>query len=131
MDKPGFNWITPVLNVKNVATSLYHYEQVLGFDVSWRWSDGDASDESPQPSFACVTRGEINIFLCDQGQGQAGAWLCLNVASIAELEAVYLEYQRSGADIAEPAIDYPWGMREMLVRDIDGNVFRIGASIDH
>ena len=43
---------------------------------------------------------------------------------------IFQEYQLSGADIVEDPIDKPWGMREMLVKDIDGNTFRIGCSLN-
>ena len=33
----------------------------------------------------------------------------------------------SGANILEPPEDRTWGMRELLVADIDGNTFRIGC----
>lgn len=130
MSKAGFNWITPVLCVSNLSQSLKHYETVLGFDISWQWSEGEAFDEGEKPTFACVSRGEICIFLCERGQGNPGSWICLNVEDRAALDSVYREYQARTADIVEAPTDCPWGMREMLVRDPDGNTFRIGSVAD-
>lgn len=129
MDKPGFSWLTPVLCVSNLPNSLKHYEKVLGFDISWKWSERDAFEEDADPSFACVSRGECSIFLCENGQGNPGAWLCLNVCDKDELDAVYKEYKSASANIVEEPKDCPWGMREMLVKDIDGNVFRVGCQL--
>lgn len=130
MSKPGFDWMTPVLCVNDLASSLRHYEQVLGFEVSWKWSDTDAFDDTDEPTFACVCRGDCSIFLCQQGQGKPGAWICFNVCTLEELEQVYQEYRASSADIVEAPVDCPWGMREMLVRDPDGNTFRIGCHLE-
>ena len=130
MNKVGFNWVTPILCVSDLVNSLDHYEKVLGFDVSWAWSDEDQFDNAAKPTFACVCRGEISIFLCEKGQGHPGAWMSLNVSSLAELDSIYEEYQQSSAKIVEKPIDCPWGMREMLVQDLDQNTFRIGCPLD-
>ena len=127
MKQPGFTWLTPVLCVTDLAASLDHYESVLGFAVAWKWSEDSAFDEDAKPTFACVNRGECSIFLCQNGQGTPGAWICLNLDSREALEEVYAEYRQSAADIVEAPTDCPWGMREMIVRDPDKNVFRIGC----
>lgn len=130
MSKVGFDWVTPVLCVTDLAKSLHHYERVLGFDISWKWSESEAFGDVSHPTFACVCRGDISLFLCEQGQGQPGAWLSLNVASLDELEEIFQEYQKSSANIVEEPEDCSWGMREMLVEDLDGNTFRIGCLLD-
>lgn len=130
MNKPGFSWLTPVLCVSNLPKSLEHYETVLGFDVSWKWSEGEEFNETSHPTFACVNRGDICIFLCENGQGSPGAWICLNVSSPEELQEVFVEYHNTSANIIEDPKDYSWGMREMLVKDLDGNTFRIGCQLE-
>lgn len=129
MSKPGFSWLTPVLCVTDLPRSLEHYEKVLGFSISWQWSESGEFKEQNKPTFACVSRGECSIFLCENGQGKPGAWICLNVCNRAELEEIFSEYKSTSADIVEEPADRPWGMREMLVKDIDGNVFRVGCQI--
>ena len=127
MAKPEFKWITPVLCVNNVSASLQHYAEVLGFEIAWSWSENVAFDKPEHPTFACVCRGEISLFLCEQGQGHPGSWVCLNVSTLDELQQLYEEYQHSGAKITQPPIDCSWGMREMHVQDLDGNTFRMGC----
>lgn len=129
MSKPGFSSIRPVLCVDNVRRSLDHYRDVLGFAISWNWSEEESFSGSAEPSFACVCRGDCSLFLCEQGQGNPGTWICLNVASLEALDEIHEEYRHSGADIVRPPTDCVWGMREMEVRDIDGNVFRIGCPL--
>ena len=124
----SFSGVTPILCVDNVARSHAHYEQVLGFAVNWQWSD-DQEFEGGEPTFACVCRGDVSIFLAQQGQGQPGAWMSLFLNSLDEVDALHEEYRAAGAKITEPPTDCPWGMREMLVEDLDGNTFRIGCQI--
>ena len=126
---PPFTWLTPVLCVNDLSASLKHYQDVLGFGVSWAWNDDEAFESPNNPTFACVYRGECSIFLCEQGQGNPGSWLCMNLDTLDLLDEVYAEYQKSGANIVEPPKDYSWGMREMIVQDIDGNTFRVGCAL--
>ena len=86
MKKPGYSWLTPVLCVTNLVQSLEHYEKVLGFEVSWKWSEDEAFDETAKPTFACINRGECSIFLCQNGQGNPGAWICLTLRNREDLE---------------------------------------------
>ncbi len=130
MSKPGFSWITPVLCVNDLVKSLMHYEQVLGFKVSWKWSENETFENPSHPTFACVSRGDCSVFMCEKGQGNPGSWICLNVNSREALDQIFQEYTTSGADIVEKPIDRPWGMCEMIVKDIDGNVFRMGCQAE-
>lgn len=130
MNKPGFSWLTPVLCVEAMMKSLVYYRDVLGFEISWQWSEEGAFDQPEHPTFACVTRGDCSVFLCEKGQGRPGAWICLNVCTREELAEVHGQYKASGALILEEPTDQPWGMREMLVKDPDGNTFRIGCRIE-
>ena len=130
MKKPGFKWLTPVLCVNDVPRSLKHYSEVLGFDIEWEWSEPEAFEKPEHATFASVCRGECAIFLCEKGQGTPGAWLCLNVSSSEELDTLHKEYQKSGAKIVQEPQDYSWGMREMIVEDLDGNTFRMGCAIE-
>ncbi len=122
--------MTPVLCVTHLRKSLQYYEQVLGFDSAWQWSEEEAFSEESKPTFACVNRDDISLFLCENGQGNPGSWICLNVCTLDELQTLYEEYQNAQAFILEEPKDYPWGMREMLIKDLDGNTFRIGCQIE-
>jgi uncharacterized glyoxalase superfamily protein PhnB len=46
---------------------------------------------------------------------------------VQDIDALYETYQRSGAVIRKPPADYPWGIREMTVEDLDGHCFRMGG----
>src|SRR5579859_492135 len=121
----------PILNVKNVAASLDYYCARLGFQQDFCWPRRSESPADPAPTFAQVSRGRFSLMLAQQTQGGPAMWLYLDLASLADLAALYQEYQASAAKILQPPTNHPWYMREMLVEDVDGHTLRIGAPHHH
>jgi catechol 2,3-dioxygenase-like lactoylglutathione lyase family enzyme len=111
-----FESAVPILNVKNVTASIAYYVEKLGFYKEWDWG-------SP-PTFGCVFRDSIRIFLCHDAQGARGMWISM---FIRDVDALYEDYKRSGAIIRQAPANFSWGMREMNVEDIDGHRLRIGS----
>ena len=66
-----------------------------------------------------------------EAQGGPGMWMYLDLASVEDLAALYQEYLEKAVKIPEPPTDKPWGMREMLIEDVDGHTLRIGAPRTH
>ena len=112
-----FESSVPVLNVKNVPASIAYYVDKLGFHKEWDWG-------SP-PTFACVFRDAVRIFLCEGAQGAPGMWISV---FIHDVDALYADYKKSGAIIRQAPANFPWGLREMNVQDIDGHRLRIGSA---
>jgi uncharacterized glyoxalase superfamily protein PhnB len=112
-----FESAIPILNVANVPASIDYYVDTLGFDKEWDWGT--------PPTFASVRRDEVRIFMCQDGQGQPGTWMSIFVQDV---DALYEDYRRRGAMIPEPPENFPWGVREMLVKDPDGHCLRIGSN---
>ncbi len=127
---PRFTGVVPVIHGKSVAESVRYYTESLGFEKVWIWSDEtETFDEVESPNFACVRRGEATFFLDAGMQGNPGSWNSIFLESLEDLERLHHEYRQSGARITSPPEDKSWGMREMLVEDPDGNVLRMGASL--
>lgn len=116
---PTFNCLTPVLSVRSVAASIDYYVNKLGFEKKWDWPC-----ESEHKTFACVARDKIEIFFCEGAQGQPGTWLCVFVDDV---DALYEQYRHSGAIIRQKPANFPWGLREMNVEDLDGHRLRLGS----
>ena len=111
-----FEAAVPILNVKSVPESVVYYVETLGFRKEWDWGD--------PPNFACVRRDDVRIFLCQDGQGGAGAWISL---FIHDVDALYADYREKSAIVRQPPTNFPWGIREMNVEDLDGHRLRIGS----
>jgi catechol 2,3-dioxygenase-like lactoylglutathione lyase family enzyme len=111
-----FECVVPILNVKNLTASVEYYVKKLGFSKKWDWGN--------PLTFGCVTRGKVEIFLCEGAQGQPGVWMSIFTEDV---DALHKEYKRSGAVIRLPPTNLPWGTTEMNVEDPDGHRIRMGS----
>ncbi len=111
-----FESAVPILNVKDVPASIAYYVEKLGFLKEWDWGT--------PPTFGCVHRDQVRIFLCQGSQGCPGAWMSIFVQDV---DALYQDYRRRGAIIRQEPTNFPWGVREMNVEDLDGHRFRMGS----
>ncbi|MGH1484144.1 MAG: glyoxalase superfamily protein [Geminicoccales bacterium] len=111
-----FENAVPILNVKNVPRSIAYYVEKLGFQKEWDWGT--------PPTFASVHRDAVRLFLCQDGQGAAGMWISI---FIDDVDALHDDYKESGAFIRQAPTNFPWGVREMNVEDLDGHRLRLGS----
>jgi len=111
-----FEKAVPILAVRNMAAAIGYYVDKLGFEKKWEWGD--------PVGFACVGREQVDLFLSLEPQGRPGAWISIFVQDV---DALYETYKKTGAIIRKPPADYPWGVREMTVEDLDGHCFRMGG----
>lgn len=128
--------VNPILNVSNFDESVAWFEK-LGWVRSWDWGE--------PPTFGGVGSGEVEIFLCVDGQGgrgrgentttfdtpgdqavDRGVWMSLWVDDV---DAVYRHCLEQGIEVTLAPADMPWNVREMHVRHPDGHVFRIGRAL--
>lgn len=111
--------VFPILYSDDVRRSIAFYTDVLGFPESWSWDE--------EPTFGGVVNGDFSIFFCKGGQGHKGTWLALNVDDV---DKFYELIKDKNAEISGPPEDKPWFMREMLVKDPDGHILRVGQNIN-
>lgn len=111
-----FEAAVPILSVKDVPAAIAYYVDKLGFEKEWAWG--------APPTFGCVFRDSVRIFMCKDAQGSPGTWICI---SVRDVDALHADYQRRGAIIRQAPTNFPWGMREMNVEDLDGHRLRLGG----
>ena len=109
----------PILTVDDLAASTRYFRDALGFTIDWQYGE--------PPDFASVSRGDGVLFLCQRCQGHPGGWVMMFVRDI---DRLHDELRERGARIKMPPTDMPWGLREMNVADLDGNVLRFGSGIE-
>jgi len=109
----------PVLVVANVPAAMDFYTTKLGFTKGFLWGE-------PEPTYAGVNLGQVQIFL-QQGQpNPRGIEICFVVGNADEL----FEFQRaSGVEVAEPPGDRAYGLRDYSVLDLHGNRLTFGHYI--
>lgn len=111
--------VTPQLRSTNWARTRAFYEGGLGFSVQW-----ESRFEPGFPVFAQVARDGLSLFLTEHsGDCQVGGAAYIVVD---DLDALYREIIQRGVRVDEQPHETPWGTREMVVIDPDGNRLRFG-----
>jgi uncharacterized glyoxalase superfamily protein PhnB len=115
--------VIPIFRITNWPRSLAFYVDGLGFTIDW-----EHRFEAHFPVFAQVTRDGLTLFLTEHaGDCQVGGAAYFNVYDV---DACYRAFVNGGIEPTEPPADAPWGRREMLVTDPDGNRLRFANSKD-
>ena len=104
--------------VQDVLQAVEHYRDVLGFRTEFTYG---------QPTFyARVERDGVVIHLqaADHTKRQPGQG-AVNVF-VTDVDALYRELKSRGARILNEPKDYPYGMRDFDINDLDGNQLCFG-----
>ena len=110
--------LTPILYVRDFAEAMNYYTDKLLFERLWDWGD--------PPEFGSVRLGKVEIFFCLNQQGHPGTWLSVFMEDVDD----YCErITRLGAEVIHGPKDYPWGCREVRVRDPNQHVIRFSQGI--
>ena len=107
-----------VFVVQDVLRSVEHYRDVLGFHTEFMYG---------QPTFyAGVERDGVAIHLqaASETKRQPGHG-AVNVF-VADVDALYQELKARGARTLNEPKDYPYGMRDFDITDLDGNQLCFG-----
>ena len=110
-----------VFVVSDIAKSIEHYRDALGFTVTFQYG---------KPTFyACLCRDEVALHLLAAHEtkrlpGNGG--ICVFVKDV---DGVYAEIVARGANVIKPPQNYDYGMRDFDVIDLDGNHLMFGMEI--
>ena len=104
--------VIPALRITDCEKSKAFYLQGLGFTLDW-----EHRFQPDFPVFMSITRDSLSIFLSQHsGDCQVGGLVYLFVDDVDAWRASI------SWEIAAPhPKDQPWGMREMRLKDPDGN----------
>lgn len=114
--------VIPQLRITRADASLPFYVQGLGFVVDWQHQF-----EPGFPLFFQLTRQGQTIFLTEHtGDCEVGGAVYFIVPDV---DACFRIFSASGIKTTEPPQDAPWGSREMVVTDPDGNRLRFATRV--
>ena len=108
-----------VFPVRDVAVSLRYFTEVLGFKKEFQFGE-----------YAGVELTGCLIHLSKQGNpntaepGNAGVYVFCDA-----VDEYYKEIVRRGAKVGEEPRDYPYGMRDFVAEDPDGNKISFGCAV--
>lgn len=109
-----------VFVVKDIAASIAHYRDVLGFTVTFEYGT---------PLFyACLCRDEVALHLLAAhrtGRLPGNGAICVFVDDV---DGIHAELATRGANVLKPPQDYDYGMRDFDVVDLDGNQLTFGMA---
>ena len=108
------------LFVADIRAACAFYERVLGFATVFVHGD--------PPFYGQVARNGVRLNLrhvdtpvFDDGRRQRESLLSVYV-EVDDVDAIYAQFQRAGAQFQQPLTIQPWNRREFVVRDADGNL---------
>lgn len=108
-----------VFTVRDVGASLAFYRERLGFAVQFQMGD--------PPSYAIIESGPVSLHLMPVSQSAAALGLSSIYVYVRNVDGLHRDYVARGCPIEVPPEDFSYGMREMSVRDPDGNRITFGA----
>lgn len=116
----------PVFRVETAAAARAFFEP-LGFEQIF---EGSASDDpyKPDPAYMGFQRDEVVIHASSHaGDGAGGAVV---VIVVDDVNALHAEFTARGVAIDTGPVDQDWGVREMYVKDSQGNALRFAQPLD-
>ena len=107
----------PVIAVSDSARAEDYYCRVLGFQ---KMSAYPADPARPDPRYLALARDGVWLHLQSYKPERAGMtdaffW-------VTDVDRLHEELRSGGAVVQLPPTDQTWGIREMGIRDPDGNV---------
>jgi catechol 2,3-dioxygenase-like lactoylglutathione lyase family enzyme len=120
--------VVPIVRVKDIGLAIDFYRSKLGFVTDFHYSAGPDG-----PWYAGLSRDGNQIHLSTfSGDGVPGTAVYCYVDDV---DALFERFRQAGlktpgrpeSPVDEGPVDQTWGMREVYVRDPDGNTLRFGS----
>lgn len=112
----------PVLHMTRADAAEAFYCRLLGFQLDF---EVPASETTRDPCYLGIVRDGVPLHLSSHaGDGVVGSAAYLIVDDV---DLLHAEFVRNNVSIQVAPVDQTWGMREMYVKDPDGNSIRFGC----
>jgi len=113
----------PQLFVADIKPSCDFFTAKLGFVVAFTYGEppfyAQVKRDSARINLRCVERPVIDAAIRDREQLLSAS---LTVATPQEIKALFLEFQAAGVAFFQMLKSEPWGARDFIVKDPDGNL---------
>ena len=119
--EPTLARAVPILFVRDVAAAASFYEKTLGFHIDFLHGQppfyGSVSRDRACLHLRFVHQANFTELAAREGS------LILATIEVANVKALFREYEARGVDFPQRLARQPWGGLDFHVRDPDGNVF--------
>ena len=118
---PALSAAVPIFFVRDVSEAASFYVEKLGFEIDFL--------HGKPPFFGSVSRDRSRLCLRFVGQpnftelAARESSLILAMIEVADVKALFQEYEARGVDFPQRLVRHPWGGLDFQVRDPDGNTF--------
>jgi catechol 2,3-dioxygenase-like lactoylglutathione lyase family enzyme len=113
----------PQLFVADIKASCDFFTGKLGFAVAFTYGEppfyAQVRRDAARINLRCVERPVIDAALRDREQLLSAS---LTVATAEDIKALFLEFQAAGGTFFQTLKREPWGARDFILRDPDGNL---------
>ena len=113
----------PELFVTDIKASLDFFTQKLGFAIAFTYGEppfyAQVKRDGAQLNLKCLDSPAINPELRDREELLSAA---MTVGSADEIKQLFLEFQSANVAFFQPLKEQPWGARNFIIKDSDGNL---------
>jgi len=113
----------PQLLVADIKRSCEFFQQKLGFSLVFSYGDppyyAQVARDAAHLNLRCVEKSLIESTIRDREQLLS---VSMTVATADEIKLLFLEFQAAGVTFLQILKKQPWGARNFIVKDPDGNL---------
>jgi catechol 2,3-dioxygenase-like lactoylglutathione lyase family enzyme len=121
----------PELFVADIKASLDFFTQKLGFAIAFTYGEppfyAQVKRDGAQLNLKCLDSPAINPELRDREELLSAA---MTVGSADEIKQLFLEFQSANVAFFQPLKKQPWGARNFIIKDPDGNLLLFAGPAD-
>jgi uncharacterized glyoxalase superfamily protein PhnB len=129
--RPVITAAEPQLLVADVRASCDFFSQKLGFKIAFLYGDppfyGQVRRDGARLNLRCVGTPIIGMDLRDREELLSAT---MTVETTAEIKQLFLEFQAMGVQFHQSLKLQPWGARNFIVKDLDGNLLLFAGPAD-
>lgn len=128
LPKPVLRGAEPVLYVRDFSVSLAFFTEKLGFAVDFTYGEppfyGVVARDGAR---LCLRQVGEPVFVGDIRQREELLSASIPLNSAAEIKKLFVDYQAAGVDFHLLLKTQPWGARNFILLDPDGNLILFAA----
>ena len=113
----------PQLFVADIKASCEFFAAKLGFAVAFTYGEppfyAQVKRDGARINLRCVERPVIDVSVRDREELLSAS---LTVATAEEIKQLFLEFQAAGVTFLQTLKREPWGAKDFIVKDPDGNL---------
>jgi catechol 2,3-dioxygenase-like lactoylglutathione lyase family enzyme len=121
----------PQLFVADIGASCDFFVRKLGFAVAYTYGEppyyAQVKRDGARLNLRCVEQPAIDAVLRDREELLSAS---ITVATAEAIKQLFFEFQSAGVTFAQTLKRKPWGARDFIVRDIDGNLLLFAGPAD-